>query len=204
MNQNKESSSQNRRKFIFSMVPACALTCMGISNLFAQDKSKKNSKDESEKEKFQNDFCRTYEKAWKWRFNYYIDMMEEFVKVLGREKLIKLIKNGTEEIYTRGTENDPNFKLSEMGNDFINSDYFNNALTFEIIENTDELLELKVTQCLWAKTFREKNAEDLGYATNCHSDFSVAKAINPKLHLERTKTLMQGFDCCHFRYTFES
>lgn len=204
MNNNKLNFNQNRREFISKILPACALTCLGSSSIFANTQSQENLEPNDKKEKFQNDFCRTYEKAWQWRFNYYINMMEELAKTLGREKLIKLIQNGTEEISTRGTENDPNYKLSEMGNDFINSDYYNNALTFEMIENTDELLEFKVTECLWAKTFRERNAEDLGYANNCHSDFSVAKAINPKWHLERTKTLMQGFDCCHFRYTIES
>ena len=176
----------------------------GCSSAFANTQSTENTQEFAKKEKFQNDFCRTYEKAWQWRYNYYIDMMEELATVLGREKLIQLIKNGIDNIKLRGAKNDPNFKLSDFGNYIKNSEYFNNALTFEIIENTDELFEVKITECLWSKTFRERNAEDIGYATLCHGDFSDAKAMHPKLHLERTKTLMQGFDCCHQRYIFES
>ena len=201
---NKIDSPQNRRQFLSTFFPACTLTCLGCSSVFAITQSKGKLKNSDTKEKFQNDFCRTYEKAWQWRYNYYIDMMEELAKVLGRENLIQLIKNGKDEIKMRGAENDPNFKLSEFGNYVKNSEFFNSALTFEIIENTDELFEIKITECLWAKTFRERKAEDIGYATICHGDFSDARAMHPKLHLERTKTLMQGFDCCHERYVFES
>ena len=197
-------SNQNRRQFLSTIFPACALTCLGTSSVFADTQSKAIFRSSDTKEKFQNDFCRTYEKAWQWRYNYYIDMMEEFAKVLGRKKLIQLVKNGKDEINIRGAKNDPNIKLSEFGNYIRNSELFNSALTFEIIENTDELFEIKITECLWAKTFRERKAEDIGYATICHGDFSYAKAMHPKLHLERTKTLMQGFECCHERYVFES
>jgi len=203
MNKTKNHSNQNRRQFIFSIVPACTFTCLGFSSSIAINQSKKSFKDETEKQKLQSDFCRTYEKAWQWRYNYYIDMMEELAKVLGREKLIELLKDGKDVIKLRGAENDPNFKLSDYGKYIENSDYFNNALTFEIIDNTNELFEVKITECLWAKTFRERNAEDIGYATICHGDFSGARAMHPKLHLERTKTLMQGFDCCHERFVFE-
>ena len=201
---NNITHNQDRRRFIFSIVPACTVSCLLFSSSMVKSKEKKNFQDEIVKNKYQNDFCRTYEEAWKWRYNYYINLMEELAKIIGREKLIELLKNSTDNITFRNTKRDSNFKLSEFGNILKTSELYRNTLTFEIIENTDSLLETKITKCLWAKTFREKNAGDIGYAIICHSDFSEAKAMHPKLHLERTKTLMQGFDCCHFRYAFES
>jgi hypothetical protein len=56
---------------------------------------------------------------------------------------------------------------------------------------------------LWAKAFRDENAGDLGYAMVCYPDYAVAKGLNPKLKLIRTKTLMQGDDSCSLRYVME-
>ena len=50
---------------------------------------------------------------------------------------------------------------------------------------------------------REEDALDLGYACVCHADFGLPVGINPKLKLIRTKTLMQGHDCCNHRYVWE-
>ena len=75
-------------------------------------------------------------------------------------------------------------------------------MTYRIIEDSKKAFELRTTECIWAKTFREKNAGDIGYLTICYSDFISAKAFHPKLKLKLTKTLMQGFDCCNHRYTW--
>jgi len=56
-------------------------------------------------------------------------------------------------------------------------------------------------ECLWAKTFREADAGDIGYAGCCYGDYGMTKSFNPKLKLERNKTLMQGHDCCHFKWS---
>ena len=204
MSKIKYDSKQNRRQFIASVVPVCAFPCLSLATSLAKTQSNDKINSETGIEKFQNDFCRSYEEAWEWRYYYYIDRMEEFAKVLGREKLIELIKNGIDEINRRDVKNDPKFKLSELANSLKNSDYFNSALNFEIIKLNDVLFEFKVTECLWAKTFHKKNAKDIGYAACCHGDFSNAKALHHQLHIERTKTLMQGFDCCNFRYIFEA
>ena len=47
---------------------------------------------------------------------------------------------------------------------------------YEIIEESDNIFEMKVIGCLWAKTFQDKNAADIGYATVCHGDFTEARA----------------------------
>lgn len=78
------------------------------------------------------------------------------------------------------------------------------ALEFETVEDTSDALEYRVKHCLWSKSWRESDAADLGYAMVCSADFAIATAFNPKLKLARTRTLMQGHECCHFRYTMES
>jgi hypothetical protein len=77
------------------------------------------------------------------------------------------------------------------------------ALEAEIVEQTPDAFEYRVTKCLWSKAFRESAAADIGYAIICHPDYAVARSLNPKLKLIRTKTLMQGDDCCVLRYVME-
>lgn len=61
----------------------------------------------------------------------------------------------------------------------------------------------KITECLFAKTFRSSGAADIGNAYESYYDFPAAQAYNPKLKLIRTKTLMVGDDCCNPRYVWE-
>ncbi|UCD45786.1 MAG: L-2-amino-thiazoline-4-carboxylic acid hydrolase [Candidatus Bathyarchaeota archaeon] len=44
---------------------------------------------------------------------------------------------------------------------------------------------------------------DIGYLWNCKPDFALVQAMNPKLKMRRTKTLVRGDDCCDFIHTWE-
>ncbi len=57
--------------------------------------------------------------------------------------------------------------------------------------------------CLWADIFKDLNATDLGKIMLCDTDFPSTKAFHPRLRLERTKTIMQGNDCCNFVYHWD-
>jgi hypothetical protein len=80
---------------------------------------------------------------------------------------------------------------------------FGGTLTFTVAEDTDKVHELHATECLWARTFLEAKAGDLGYAGICFGDYAFAKAFNPAVELVRDKTLMQGHDCCNHRYLWK-
>ena len=182
---------QDRRQFIASVLPACALSGFTIKNGFAS---------EQETHKFQKDFVHTYEEAFRWRFNYYINFMEHFAKVLGRNKLIEMINQANDDYYKSVAENDPDFSFDKW---LEGGSVYANMMTSTVVEKTDKIYEIHVTECLWTKTFKERNATDIGYATVCYSDFGSAQATHPKLSLERSKSLMEGHDCCNHRWTFE-
>ena len=73
-----------------------------------------------------------------------------------------------------------------------------------MIEDVDTAFEVKVTECIWAHTLRSNDAADIGYAMICHPDFSICRGFNPKIRMERTKTLMEGHDCCNHRWILET
>ena len=70
----------------------------------------------------------------------------------------------------------------------------------EIIEDSDTAFEMKITECLTEVVFRKADALDLGYACVCHADFGLPEGMDIDIKLIRTKTLMQGHDCCNHRY----
>jgi hypothetical protein len=85
------------------------------------------------------------------------------------------------------------------------TDYFwSHVLEKNWTEKKETAAEIRVTRCLWAETFRAAGAADIGYAAICHGDFAAASAFNPKIRLFRTKTLMQGHDCCNHRWVQEA
>ena len=85
----------------------------------------------------------------------------------------------------------------------MNNELYKNTLTYEVVSNTDNVYEMKISECLWAKTFREAEAGDIGFAGICYGDYATTRAFNPKLKFTREKTLMEGADCCQARYEME-
>ena len=98
------------------------------------------------------------------------------------------------------------------GNDFAtlkkmfhpDSPNFKNILTMTITEDTANVHEIKVTECIFATTFLEAKAGDLGFATICYADYNMASGFNPKVKMVRDKTLMQGHAYCNHRYIFKA
>jgi hypothetical protein len=149
----------------------------------------------------------TYKDIFDFAHNFaFIPYMQRLAEEIGRDKFIEMLKQAGIEIATAQAKEQPQENLKAFIAFFKrlwNEPFWRHILTWEIGEETDSVFEWKVRECLWAKTFREANASDIGYATCCYGDFAYASACNPKLKLIREKTLMQGHDCCHFRYVWE-
>ena len=77
-------------------------------------------------------------------------------------------------------------------------------MTMSITEDTTHVHEIKVTECIFATTFLEAKAGDLGFAIICYADYKMATSFNPKVKMVRDKTLMQGHACCNHRYLLEA
>lgn len=72
--------------------------------------------------------------------------------------------------------------------------------TWELVEETPERMRFRVSKCPNAVAYQKLNAADIGYAMACATDPGIAAGINPKIVFSRTKTLMQGHDCCDHCY----
>jgi hypothetical protein len=124
---------------------------------------------------------------------------------IGEERVIELIKKQTEQRLKEQAKKD----LERLGNSDFKSyiSIFRDpamlaSLTMEIIEDTDTVFEIRVTDCLSAESFLPYKTGDIGYAAVCWGDYNWASDFNPKIKLIRDKTLMQGHDCCNHRYVW--
>jgi hypothetical protein len=111
---------------------------------------------------------------------------------VGREKLVELLKAGTDETFST-----PGAWPRLLAN--LPKGFWAEALKAEDSTDAQGAVCKKITRCPWAEVFRQAGAGDFGYAAICHGDFALARLRNQRL--ERTKTLMQGGDCCDFRWT---
>ena len=74
------------------------------------------------------------------------------------------------------------------------------AMRIEMIRQSDNELFFDVTYCAYAEMYQKMGIRELGFILSCSRDVPFIEGFNPELELRRTKTLMDGADCCDFRY----
>lgn len=160
--------------------------------------------------KFYNKCETTYYDLFKLRFETIIDLAnafgekietKEIYDLIGKLSEEKSIENVRQVIEKNPIRNFNDFKI--LFKSQMKSELFINSTTYKIVEETDNKLKFKITECLWAKGFKDLNEPELGYCASCHADFVIAKTYHPKIKLTRTKTLMQGDDYCNHTYTWK-
>lgn len=198
----------NRRQFLKSILPAGTVLCFGCSGLFALPQTQEKSKAAVKKDKFLEDSGMSFQDVFAFTFlNYYIPIMKKMAEEQGKElfleKLKKAVSDAAVENMRNMVKSFPKRDLAMMAIFTKTNPLFQRAMSYEFVEETKNSFEIKVSRCLWAETFRQANAAELGYITICHADYPMTTAFNPKIKMIRTKTLMQGHDCCNHRYVTE-
>ena len=159
------------------------------------------SKHKTLEELRENEHTLSWGTIFEWNYDYYIRTMLSFAKELGRERVVEMIKHSVEEAHPPNPSPDPNFNFREWMEKGNNGS--EDMMVWETVEDTDTAHEIKVTACLWHDIFSRMGAADIGYATICHGDFFTCKFRHPKITLYRSKSLMEGHDCCNHRWVFE-
>ncbi|MGD8780712.1 MAG: L-2-amino-thiazoline-4-carboxylic acid hydrolase [Ignavibacteria bacterium] len=205
---NNSEPNKSRRKFITCTLPLCAVACFlkGNETLFAQSKEKSDKQDGHKFDK-KSDRELTVADYFNTRYSEFIKLAKIMEKELGKEKVIAVLKENTKErAFNLGQD-----QAKKIGSNSL-QDYvkqfrppaYKNLLTHEIVEDTDTAFEIKVTECIWAKTFSDADAGDIGFAHICFGDYSWTEGFNTKMKMVRDKTLMEGHDCCNHRYELKA
>jgi len=144
----------------------------------------------------------TYEEYFRDKCHEMVCLAEELERVLGRKKALEIMGKAREryvvEITKKGrgpVKSFEDFKAREKARA--------HSIVLTYLEETSNKLALHVTECLWAKVFKEMNATDLGYVLHCQPDFAYAEACHPRIKMRRTKTLMQGDSYCDHTFYWE-
>ncbi len=207
----KEDASikNGRRDFILKSFSSCALCCFAAPTLFGSEK-KLHPIASDQKHKFQSDSGMTMQQVYNFTYKqWYIPVMKNLMKQIGKEKFLEMLKTSSEMLYENDENADIDYSertLTAYANNVKQAaeGFYKQRATFEFISSDENILELKVVECLWAKTFREADASEIGYAGFCYQDYPEVKAFNPNIKLIRETTLMQGHDCCHFKWVKET
>ena len=138
----------------------------------------------------------------------YIPIVKSMEKEIGKEEFIEMLKRASSEVGAQWgrdvlkilQKND----MSTLVAWIKEGGPYKNFQTYEIVEETDKVFEVKVSECLYAKTFHEADAADIGYAAICYSEYAWEHAFNPGIEFIRPQTLMQGHDFCHARWVLKT
>ncbi len=190
-----------RRRFLARTVPTCAALALGSERLMAMTMLGDDADAAEVSHKFLAQSEMTFEIVYRFAFSNYAGMMKVMRDEIGNDKFMETLRGAANKL---GTEYGKKQAESVPRNDLAgfvtipekSKRFCEHVLTTEVVESSDSRHQIKITECLWAKTFRHADAADIGYATICYPDFAMAEGYNPKLKLLRTKTLMQGDDCC--------
>jgi hypothetical protein len=78
-----------------------------------------------------------------------------------------------------------------------------NGLEIKMIKETEKELFFDVSYCGYAEIYEKLGVKKLGCILSCIRDFYFLEGFNPRITLKRSKTIMEGGDCCDFRYVEE-
>jgi hypothetical protein len=161
------------------------------------------------KHKFRKDSGMTYEQVFNFAFRQFlIPIIQNLRKEYNEETFINALKKAS---FEAAVQNGQMMAQKLPRNDLkaftawarVKDRFWDHVLTFDVVEDTDRAVEIRVTECLWQKVFQKSGATDLGYATVCNPDYALCQAFNPKIRMVRSKTLMQGEACCDHRWVWE-
>lgn len=200
----------SRRQFLTKALPLGTLFCLGCKNLLAVPTILGGGQASGQKPKFLDGSAMTVEDVYKFGYGTFIPLLQTLAKDVGREKFVRMVEKASAEngalMIASMAKDLPKRDLKAFAGfmrDWMSTPPFDKAFTYEFVENTDKVLEMKVTECLPARIWREANAADIGYALECSGSDAIAKAFNPKMKGMGVKNILKGDSFCIERFVLE-
>lgn len=124
------------------------------------------------------------------------ELGEERANALVRRALGDLYRRYGEEFWRTKTEENLGKTMASAFATYARDD----ALSYRVIEQSQDAFEIDVTRCKYAEFYKELGEPALGSLLVCSADFDTAEGFDPDIKLTRTHTIMQGASHCDFRY----
>ena len=131
-------------------------------------------------------------------------LIKAFANKIGYDKAMEIVKQVVREnaILSGRTLADKYrgntlVELSKIVNEVWAND---DALKIKMMKEDEDELCFDVISCKYADIYEKLGIKELGCVLSCSRDFSFMEGFNPEIELIRTKTIMDGSECCDFRY----
>ena len=129
------------------------------------------------------------------------------LQALGEERANAIVRKALGDLYRKYGEKwwrkqgarDLGEKMASAWDWFAAGD----SLDYEVIKQTPDAFEINVTECRYAKFYKEIGAPELGFLLTCAGDFTFAEGFGADVQVTRTQTIMQGASHCDFQYTLK-
>jgi hypothetical protein len=199
------SGSISRRELLVKTAPACAMACMGIGRVPGLAGAVVGLPCQ-EVHKFDEKLDRQFSarELTQSSVRGMAPIMNAMREEIGDAETIRILNVSSAEvgrqIAARQAQSVPDTSFENFTVGFrqmIQGD----SLTGEVVEDTEKVFALEITECLWPEVLGEVGLDgEIGHAAVCNMDYHWPPAFNPAFKMERSKTLMQGHDCCNHRY----
>jgi len=194
-----------RRELLTRAVPACAVACLGLGR-FPGLAGLTQTPTQQGQHKFDvpHEIALSSRQRTQMTYRGLIQLIQVLRSELSEPELIRLLGLTSAEIGrqvgARQAQNSPDTTFQTFVRVFRPPN-FADSLTHEVVEDTEKVFALKVTECVSAEVMRSAGLGGaIGHAAVCNMDYFWPPAFNPNFKMERTKTLMQGHDFCNHRY----
>ncbi len=126
-------------------------------------------------------------------------MIEALIKKFG-PTVLDTIKEARgvmmENIWKQVAENTKDASIDSLVENLWSEDFFD----FTLSRDDTGKVQMNVTWCLFAEVAKACKLENLAYQLYCVDDPHIVKGFNPNIIFKRTKTLMEGHNCCDHCY----
>ncbi len=202
---NDSCNNIDRRDLLTRAVPACAVACLGLGR-FPGLAALAAGPAPQQQHKFDvpEDLSLSPRQQAAMMNRSAIELIKTLQEELDEAELIRLLNLNSakwgKQVGERQRAQSPDTSFQTFVQVFRPPN-FANSLTHEIVEDTEKVFRLRVTECLTAETLRNAGlGGEIGHAAVCNMDYYWPPAFNPNFKMERTKTLMQGHDHCNHCY----
>ena len=133
------------------------MTCMFSGSLLGMTLSELQEKPTQAKHKFDAVFGElTFRQINNMQTRYFINFAKSLEQNLGKETTIELVKKfADKQLMERGkaqASKASDISLQSYVKQFKEDPIYKNSLTIDIVEDNDEVFEMKITECLTAET----------------------------------------------------
>ena len=76
-------------------------------------------------------------------------------------------------------------------------------LDIDLLESSDNRLRFRVNRCSFAEMYASRDRVETGIAFSCDRDAPFAHSLVPGVHMQRSRTILEGAPYCEITYTLE-